>query len=114
MTLLYPLDTAWFVQLMMVQVGGQFVRTSPLNVVQWFVCIALGFGSCIVGTLMRFIPVTEDPDNFFDNSQKIADSGKIPGIELPSLPSDPTTQKEDDSARRNNKGSSLSVVHCWS
>jgi len=61
-------------QIMLIQVGGQFVRTSPLNLSQWLITIALGFGSIVVGTLMRFIPVTESPDDFYNNSE--AENGR--------------------------------------
>jgi magnesium-transporting ATPase (P-type) len=51
-------------QVMLVEVGGDFSKTTGLNVVQWFVCIALGSLSLVVGFLMRFISVTEDPESF--------------------------------------------------
>lgn len=57
-------------QVMLIEVGGDFIRTSPLNWSQWLITIALGAISLPVGVLMRFIPVEEDPDSFFDNSRK--------------------------------------------
>jgi magnesium-transporting ATPase (P-type) len=55
-------------QILLIEVGGEFVETSPLTGVQWIITIALGFISIPVGILMRFIPVEEDPDSFFDQT----------------------------------------------
>ena len=56
-------------QAILVEFGGDFVRTVPLTLNQWFITIALGAISIPVGFLMRFIHVEEDPDSFFDNSK---------------------------------------------
>jgi magnesium-transporting ATPase (P-type) len=56
-------------QIMLIEVGGEFVKTSPLTINQWLITIALGAISLPVGVLMRLFPMTEDPDSFFDNSQ---------------------------------------------
>jgi len=58
-------------QIFLIELGGDFVRTSPLTLYQWLITIALGAGSLVVGVAMRFIPVTEDPDSFFDSSDPI-------------------------------------------
>ena len=55
-------------QIMLIEVGGEFMQTSPLTASQWLITIGLGFISIPVGILMRFIPVDEDPDSFFDNN----------------------------------------------
>ncbi len=51
-------------QVMLVEVGGDFVKTTPLNINQWLITIALGAIGLPVGVLMRFIPVEEDPKTF--------------------------------------------------
>jgi Ca2+-transporting ATPase len=55
-------------QIMLIEVGGEFVKTTPLTINQWLVTIALGAIGLVVGFFMRFIPVEEDPDSFFDNT----------------------------------------------
>ena len=52
-------------QIFLIEVGGDFVKTSPLTLYQWLITIALGFISVPIGMLMRLIPVNEDPDSFF-------------------------------------------------
>jgi len=54
-------------QIFLVEVGGKIVSTTHLDAVQWIICVALGFLSIPVGMMMRFIPVEESPDSFFDN-----------------------------------------------
>lgn len=70
-------------QIFLVEVGGDFVRTSSLNLVQWLVTIALGAIGIPVGIMMRFIPVVEDPNTFFS-----ADAITCSGQELEELDSD--------------------------
>lgn len=48
-------------QAIIVQEGGVVMQTVPLNVEQWFLCIAIGAASIPVGYLLRFIP-TRDTD----------------------------------------------------
>ena len=55
-------------QVMLIEVGGEFMQTSPLTGSQWLITILLGLISVPVGVLMRFIPVEEDPDSFFDQT----------------------------------------------
>eukprot|EP01033_Poteriospumella_lacustris_P003606 gene3605-2599_t len=55
-------------QILLVEVGGMFLQTYPLTIGQWLVTVALGAIGLVVGILMRFIPVKEDPRSFFDNS----------------------------------------------
>ena len=52
-------------QIFLVEVGGDFVQTSPLNVYQWLITVALGALGLPLGVLMRFIPVKDDPNSFF-------------------------------------------------
>ncbi len=54
-------------QVFLIEVGGEFLKTSHLNIYQWLITIGLGAASMIVGVLMRFIPVKEDPNCFFDS-----------------------------------------------
>ena len=65
-------------QVMLVQVGGEWVKTSPLNVEQWFGTIAIGFIGIPIGVLMRFIPVKEDEGTFFIHTG-IASGGNLSG-----------------------------------
>ncbi|CAM9198079.1 unnamed protein product, partial [Ectocarpus fasciculatus] len=52
-------------QIFLVQVGGEFLGVSPLNLNQWLVTIALGAIALPVGIFMRFFPIEEDPSSFF-------------------------------------------------
>jgi magnesium-transporting ATPase (P-type) len=65
-------------QLMLVEVGGEFIKTSPINGEQWGFSILFGFLSIFVGMAMRFIPVKEDPNSFFDNSLMHPDDAPVP------------------------------------
>jgi Ca2+-transporting ATPase len=51
-------------QVFLVEVGDDFVQTSPLTIYQWLITIAMGAIGIPVGVLMRFIPVKEDPNSF--------------------------------------------------
>ena len=51
-------------QIVVVEVGGDFTETDPLSWREWLLCVALGALAFPVGVLMRFIPVTEDPASF--------------------------------------------------
>jgi magnesium-transporting ATPase (P-type) len=54
-------------QIFLIEIGGEFVKTSPLSLNQWLITIGLGAIGLPVGVLMRFIPVKDDPRSFFDN-----------------------------------------------
>jgi magnesium-transporting ATPase (P-type) len=58
-------------QIMLVEAAGPFMKTSPLNLNQWLVTIGLAALTFPAGVLMRFIPIEEDPESFFDNSEEI-------------------------------------------
>lgn len=64
-------------QIFLVQVGGDFVRTSPLTINQWLVTIGLGALGLPVGILMRFIPVSEDPNSFFTADAVLCNAGEV-------------------------------------
>jgi len=51
-------------QIMLVEVGGEFVKTSPLNSTQWIATVLIGMVVIPLGILMRFIPATENPANY--------------------------------------------------
>ncbi len=55
-------------QIILIEFGDEFLKTAPLTWDQWLVSVALGAIGLPVGVLMRFIPVKEDPNSFFDNS----------------------------------------------
>jgi hypothetical protein len=59
-------------QIFLVEIGDDFVKTAHLNAEQWLICVALAFIGSILGMLMRFIPVKEDPASFFDNSEEMS------------------------------------------
>lgn len=71
--LLVSLITIGF-QIMLIEVGGEFLKTSPLTISQWLITVALGAIGVPVGMLMRLIPVKEDPRSFFDNSTHLTTS----------------------------------------
>jgi len=56
-------------QVFLIEVGGEFVKTTPLTLDQWLITIALGAIGIPLGFLMRFIPIKEDPNSFFDNTR---------------------------------------------
>jgi len=58
-------------QIFLIEVGGTFVKTTSLTLNQWLITIALGAIGLPVGMLMRFIPVKEDPESFFDNTGSV-------------------------------------------
>jgi magnesium-transporting ATPase (P-type) len=55
-------------QVFLVQVGGEWVKTSPLNLEQWLGTIAIGAIGIPIGMLQRFIPVKEDEGTFFTHT----------------------------------------------
>jgi hypothetical protein len=65
-------------QVMLVQVGGDYLRTTPMRAELWFICIALGFIGIPLGFLMRLLPVKEDPNVFFVSG--FTKGEKPPGI----------------------------------
>jgi magnesium-transporting ATPase (P-type) len=58
-------------QILLVEIGGVWLKTTPLTLNQWLITIALGAIALPVSVLMRFIPVKEDPNSFFDNGSSV-------------------------------------------
>jgi Ca2+-transporting ATPase len=56
------------VQVIFVELGGEFTTTVGLKYYEWFICIALGLLELPVGVALRFIPVEEkeEPANDLD------------------------------------------------
>jgi hypothetical protein len=52
------------VQVIIVELGSDFVRTTSLSVSQWIKCILLGSLSLPLGGLMRLIPVQDSDTDF--------------------------------------------------
>jgi magnesium-transporting ATPase (P-type) len=55
-------------QYLLIEYGGEFMQTSPLTGTQWLITILMGLVSIPVGVMMRYIPIEEDPDTFFNNA----------------------------------------------
>ena len=53
-----------FAQYLLVEYGGEWVRTKPLSMLQYYQCIILGGLSITLGGLMRFVPVKESESDF--------------------------------------------------
>ena len=51
-------------QVMLVEVGGEWLHTTPLSINHWFITIGLGAIAIPVGIVMRFLPMEEDPNSF--------------------------------------------------
>lgn len=45
------------IQCLLIEVGGQAVKTWPLNTTQNVICLSIGFGSLIWGFILKFIPL---------------------------------------------------------
>jgi len=45
------------IQILLIEVGGQAVKTWPLNMTQNIICLSIGFGSLIWGFILKFIPL---------------------------------------------------------
>eukprot|EP01041_Mallomonas_annulata_P002779 gene2779-5472_t len=56
-------------QVFFVQYGGIFTQTSPLTAMQWLQTVGMASFTLPLGVLMRFIPVKENPDDFYNNMQ---------------------------------------------
>jgi magnesium-transporting ATPase (P-type) len=61
-------------QFLIVNFGGEFVKTSPLTGSQWLTSILYGLISTGVGILMRFIPVEEDENSFVTHDMDLGSS----------------------------------------
>ena len=85
-TFIYVSIFTWGAQVFLIELGGDFVKTESLTAVEWLITIALGAIGILVGIVMRFIPVVEDPDTFFDNSGDLSVSESLPTKEKPESP----------------------------
>jgi len=50
------------VQYLIVEYGGEFTKTKPLNAHEWNVCICLGAFTIPLGIIMRLIPVSDEDE----------------------------------------------------
>jgi hypothetical protein len=66
----------------LVEIGGQFLKTSPLTIAQWFITIALAMIGVPLGMAMRWIPITEDPNSFFVADGSLFDISKVDDEDL--------------------------------
>jgi len=82
-------------QIFLVEIGGEFVKTSPLSGSQWGVTIAIGAGTVVVGFLMRFIPVDEDPNSFYSSSQQLFEVKNIEKLDVSTKKAEVNTQNAD-------------------
>jgi magnesium-transporting ATPase (P-type) len=69
-------------QVFLVEIGGDFLKTSPLTIAQWFITIALACIGVPLGMAMRWIPITEDPDSFFVADGSLFDISKVDDEDL--------------------------------
>mmetsp|Transcript_13425 Transcript_13425/g.12987 ORF Transcript_13425/g.12987 Transcript_13425/m.12987 type:complete len:784 (+) Transcript_13425:187-2538(+) len=69
-------------QVFLVEIGGDFLKTSPLTIAQWFITIALACIGIPLGMAMRWIPITEDPDSFFVADGSLFDISKVDNEDL--------------------------------
>ena len=51
-------------QVVIIAIGGDFTRTTWLNMNEWLITVALALITFPVGVIMRFLPVKEDPNSF--------------------------------------------------
>ena len=54
------------VQVFLIEIGTDFLKTSPMTLNQWLITIALGAVTIPLGFVMRLIPVHEDPNSFYN------------------------------------------------
>jgi len=76
------------VQVLFVEVGGDFTSTSHLTYYEWFICMALGMLEIPIGLLSRFIPVTEPEHLSLLESQPL-DGGDFMMKEIKKTPVNP-------------------------
>jgi len=55
-------------QIFLVQLGGEWVKTSPLNLNQWIGTIGIGALGLPVGVFQRLIPIKEDENSFYTHT----------------------------------------------
>jgi magnesium-transporting ATPase (P-type) len=64
---LYVILVTIGLQTFLVYVGGDFVKTSPISAVNYFICIGFGSISLLFNLASRYYPVVEAEDTFFGN-----------------------------------------------
>jgi magnesium-transporting ATPase (P-type) len=63
-------------QVLLVEYGGEFVKTTSLTIDQWCWTVLFGFIGIPIGCLMRYFPMVEDPDSFFISENEFKASEK--------------------------------------
>lgn len=73
-------------QIVLIELAGDYLKTSHLNWKQWLITVALGFGVVPCGIIWRkCIPISEDPKSFFSDSMELQASKiltKEKGVEV--------------------------------
>jgi len=65
------------IQIFLVNLGGEFVKTTPISMYLWIITVGIGAITIPLGMLMRLIPIKEDPTTFYANpflQQQLADA----------------------------------------
>lgn len=88
-------------QIIFVELGGEFTSTVGLNYWQWFVCIGLGMIEIPYGIMLRFIPVHEKKDA--DKSDFVDDLSDVLTEEDKPLNSGSIVLAPQDGLKRKNK-----------
>ncbi|KAK0399874.1 hypothetical protein QR680_003254 [Steinernema hermaphroditum] len=55
--------STFIAQILIVQIGGAWFSTTPLNAIQWLVCVTLGFSELLFGQVVATIPSKKLPKN---------------------------------------------------
>jgi len=98
-------------QIILINFGGAFVKTSPISLMQWGITVGLGAISLLVGFLSKFIPVKEDPNTFFHQSGiekssspvKSLKNSKVPNISQHSINRHGSSASNDVVSNRSKK-----------
>ena len=88
-------------QIILINFGGAFVKTSPISLTQWGITIGLGAISLVIGFLSKFIPIKEDPNTFFRGG---TDDKLISSVHSLKSSKSPTSKNA-----KNNNGSSSNI-----
>jgi Ca2+-transporting ATPase len=81
-------------QVLMVQAGSNFTRTTALTGHQWLATVLLGAIALPVGVAMRFIPVKESKNDFYYSERAVSESES--GSELSTISAKPRTDLRAD------------------
>jgi len=55
-------------QVFLINIAGEFMKVTPLNLTNWLITIGLGVIVIPLGVFSRFVPIVESPEDFFDNT----------------------------------------------